>query len=105
MTTFDGSGGAGACGDVDPDVTPDYVALAVGMMGPQSNGGGTKNPYCERKITIKNNGVEYPAMITDKCPGCQGGDQSLDLSLTLFEKVFDGANTGNYHNIEWWFTS
>jgi len=32
VTTFDGSGAAGACGETDPDVTPDYVALAVGKL-------------------------------------------------------------------------
>ena len=32
VTTFDGSGGAGACGYIDPDKTPDYVALAVGKI-------------------------------------------------------------------------
>ena len=30
VTTFDGSVGLGACGYIDPDKTPDYVALAVG---------------------------------------------------------------------------
>ena len=32
VTTFDGSGAAGACGYIDPDKTPDYVALAVGKL-------------------------------------------------------------------------
>ncbi|KAL6715001.1 hypothetical protein ACLMJK_007261 [Lecanora helva] len=105
VTTFDGSGAAGACGEIDPNVTPDYVAITVGMMGAQSNGGGSKNPYCDRKIKIKNNGIEYDAMVTDKCMGCNGGDQSLDLSPSLFAKIFDGATTGNFHNIDWWFTS
>lgn len=106
VTTFDGSGAAGACGWIDPDKSPNYVALAVGMMGSESNGGGTMNPYCGRTLKISSNGQEYDGVLTDKCMGCQGGDQSLDLSLALFNQIFPTAEgTGNFHNIEWWFTS
>lgn len=43
------------------------------MMGPQSNGGGTMNRFCDRKIKIKNNGQEYTGMITDKLPNDKAG--------------------------------
>jgi len=100
MTTFDGTIAAGACGYLSTTKTQDYVALAAGMMGAQSNG----NPYCDRKLKISANGQEYEAMVTDKCPGCAG--QSLDLSIDLFNKVFPTAGgTGRFHDIDWWFTS
>ena len=53
-------------------------------MGPQSNGGGTMNPYCNRQITISNNGQTYPAMITDKCPGCAVSELLLVSSEMKF---------------------
>ena len=73
VTTFDGSGAAGSCGWVDPQGPggEDYFALAWEMMGPLSSiGDQPANPYCGRKATIVYNGKEYPATLTDKCPGC-----------------------------------
>jgi len=104
MTTFDGTGAAGACAWIDSDKSPNYVALAHDMMGSQSNGGGSVNPYCGRTLKISANGQEYDAVLTDKCMGCEG--QSLDLSLALFNQIFPTAGgTGRFHNIEWRFTS
>lgn len=104
VTTFDGAVAAGSCGWVDPDKSPNYVALAHEMMGTESNGGGHVNPYCGRTLKISANGQEYDAVLTDKCMGCEG--QSLDLSLALFNQIFPTAGgTGRFHNIEWRFTS
>lgn len=105
-TQFDGSQGLGSCGWVDPTGPggPDYFALAYEMMGPASSFGTNEpaNGNCGRKATIVYNGKEFPAWLADKCPGCSG--QSIDLSPSLFQKVFGVAPT-RFHDVEWYFTS
>ncbi|KAM0797456.1 hypothetical protein BDR22DRAFT_892307 [Usnea florida] len=91
-------GGMGACGWSNDTNSEDFFALAHDMMGTQSNG----NPFCGRTAAIVYQGKTIHGTLTDKCMGC--GLQSIDLSQHLFNQMFV-ESVGNYHDIEWHFTS
>lgn len=91
-------GGLGACGWTNDTMSEDFFALAHEMMGLQSNG----NPFCGRTAAIVYQGKTIHGTLTDKCMGC--GLESIDLSQHLFDQLFV-ESVGNYHDIEWHFTS
>lgn len=91
-------------------------------MGLQSNG----NPFCGRTAAIVYQGKTIHGTLTDKCMGCVSlsfedssrwypagigiwlkivqGLQSIDLSQHLYDQMFV-ESVGNYHDVEWHFTS
>ncbi|KZV72796.1 hypothetical protein PENSPDRAFT_683372 [Peniophora sp. CONT] len=82
--TFYFQGGvAGACGKVFPD-----SALIVAEQA-----GRFKASDCGRKVRITNtqNGKTVTATVEDKCPGCQGNPNSLDLSKAAFDAIASEA--------------
>ncbi|KAF6224114.1 hypothetical protein HO133_010688 [Letharia lupina] len=91
-------GGLGACGWSNDTTSEDFFALAHDMMGLQSNG----NPFCGRTAAIVYQGKTIHGTLTDKCMGC--GLQSIDLSQHLYDQMFV-ESVGNYHDVEWHFTS
>lgn len=91
-------GGMGACGWSNDTNSEDFFALAHNMMGTQSNG----NPFCGRTAAIVYQGKTIHGTLTDKCMGC--GLQSIDLSQHLYDQLFVESE-GNYHEVEWHFTS
>lgn len=48
---------------------------------------------CGRKVRITNtqNGKTVTATVEDKCPGCQGNPNSLDLSKAAFDAIASEA--------------
>jgi len=88
----------GACGWSNDTTSEDFFALAHDMMGLQSNG----NPFCGRTAAIVYQGKTIHGTLTDKCMGC--GLQSIDLSQHLYDQMFV-ESVGNYHDVEWHFTS
>ncbi|MCJ1475278.1 DNA-directed RNA polymerase II subunit RPB1 [Lambiella insularis] len=106
MTFYNPSMGAGACGPapngyVFQDSDP-VVAVAVNMMGSESNGD-VLNPLCGRYLSITNpaTGKSNTAMVVDKCYGCPG-NQDIDLSPSLFNSLGLAAH-GRYSDVEWYW--
>ncbi|KZV72798.1 hypothetical protein PENSPDRAFT_575512, partial [Peniophora sp. CONT] len=78
--TFYFQGGvAGACGQVNPD-----SAFIVAEQAQRY-----KASDCGRqvRVTNNNNGKSVVAKVADKCPGCQGNANSLDLSQGAFDAI------------------
>ena len=70
------------------------------MMGPQSNSGSSRNPFCGRTAAIVYQGKTIHGTLTDKCPGCV----SLCLSelfgwYWVLTKIFRAFNPSTSLNI------
>ncbi|MDI1487302.1 MAG: hypothetical protein OHK93_006571 [Ramalina farinacea] len=104
MTIYNDQG-LGACGWTNDTNSQDFFALAEGTFGTYTNDApqNHKNAFCGRMATISFNGKQTPAMLTDKCPGCQG-TWAIDLSQSLWNKVTGSKPIGFESNVEWWFT-
>ncbi|KAL9131761.1 MAG: hypothetical protein Q9217_000366 [Psora testacea] len=97
----------GACGSVGGKC----IAPSVTIYNDQDTFGeftndvpGTrKNAFCGRMAAISvKGGAPVEGMLTDKCADCKGWD--IDLSHSLWQKVFPGMDYTRVNNIEWWFT-
>ncbi|KAL9102334.1 MAG: hypothetical protein Q9163_002514 [Psora crenata] len=96
--------GIGACGWTNNTNSEDFFALSLDTFGTYSNDapGPHKNPFCGRMAAISaNGGPPVHGMLTDRCDGCKG--LSIDLSQSLWNKVFPGMENTRVHNIEWSF--
>ncbi|KAH6609550.1 Non-Catalytic module family expansin [Trichoderma cornu-damae] len=82
--------GLGSCGEDDSgaDLSQNIVAIAVGLMGSQSNG----NPMCGKTITISAGGKTTTATVKDKCMGC--ADHDIDVSEKVFLDLFGSLDGG-----------
>ena len=97
-------GGLGACGwQVDSDRELG-VALSITLMGQLSNSDITINPYCGRRVTLRNpiSGTFASAVVVDKCMGCS--EYAIDLTNLLFQTITNGVGDGREHGFEWWFS-
>ncbi|PTB54774.1 hypothetical protein M431DRAFT_84435, partial [Trichoderma harzianum CBS 226.95] len=90
--------GLGSCGEDDSgqDQSASIVAIAVGLMGSQSNG----NPMCGKTITIHGGGKTTTATVKDKCMGCAPHD--IDVSEKVFLELF-GSLDGGREPVTWSF--
>jgi hypothetical protein len=70
-----------ACLTTNNGTTENVVALAQGIMGPESN----NNPNCNRTISVSVNGKKATAKVVDKCPSCK--DSDIDLSRAAFNEL------------------
>ncbi|KAG8528060.1 uncharacterized protein KY384_006976 [Bacidia gigantensis] len=104
VTIYDDQG-IGSCGWQNDTTSEDYFALAANTFGAYTNDapGPHKNAFCGRMAKIEVDGKQFDAMLTDKCPGCNGW--SIDLSKSLWNKVTGNKSPDRMHNINWWFTS
>ncbi|KII95727.1 hypothetical protein PLICRDRAFT_170337 [Plicaturopsis crispa FD-325 SS-3] len=74
--------GLGNCGKTSVD-SDHIVALATSKYA--------SGAHCNKKVTIKANGVTKTATVMDSCPSCASGD--LDMSPSLF-KEFASLDVG-----------
>ncbi|KZV72795.1 hypothetical protein PENSPDRAFT_683371 [Peniophora sp. CONT] len=76
-------GAAGACGNVFPDSA--FIVAEQAARFTLSD--------CGRQVRVTNtqNGKSVVATVEDRCPGCQGNPNSLDLSQAAFDAIGDEA--------------
>ncbi|KII95718.1 hypothetical protein PLICRDRAFT_170331 [Plicaturopsis crispa FD-325 SS-3] len=67
--------GLGNCGKTSVD-SDHIIALATSQYA--------SGAHCNKKVTIKANGITKTATVLDSCPSCASGD--LDLSPSLFQE-------------------
>ncbi|VDC05955.1 unnamed protein product [Peniophora sp. CBMAI 1063] len=75
------SGVAGPCGQGFPDSA--FIVAEQAQRWKVSD--------CARqvRVTNNNNGKSVVAIVEDRCPGCQGNANSLDLSVGAFTAIAD----------------
>ncbi|VDC05956.1 unnamed protein product [Peniophora sp. CBMAI 1063] len=78
------NGVRGACGGTNPDNAAVVAEQAI-RYGTGAD--------CHRKVRVTNtqNGKTVDAVVADRCEGCQGNPNSLDLSVYAFTQIADEA--------------
>ncbi|CAO3682242.1 unnamed protein product [Rhizopus stolonifer] len=92
------STGPGSCGEMSSD---DEMVVAINQQQMENGANPNTNPHCDKTIQISgDSGRVFHARIVDTCPQC--GEDSLDLSPTLFKKVCGSLDKG-FCKIDWGF--